>query len=76
MDLGPHSLCHCLSWGKLLHGASVAMSKMRLPSYIRDSIWSTKFGKVIHEINIGVLSRTLTFVLIIFKKKELTRADP
>lgn len=53
------------------------MSKIRrLPSYICDSIWNTKFGKVIQEINIGVIIRTLTFVLIILKERKLTKADP
>lgn len=55
---------------------SLPMSKMRLPSYIHDSIWEKKFRKVIQDINIGVINRTLTFVLVIFKEKKLTRADP
>lgn len=58
-------------------GLSLPRSKMRrLPSYIHDSIWDKKFRKVIQDINIGVINRTLTFVLIIFKEKKLTRADP
>lgn len=58
-------------------GLRFPVSKMRrLPSYIDNSIWNTKFGKVIQEINIGVIIRTLTFVLIIFKERNLTRADP
>lgn len=59
-------------------GLSLPMNKMRrLPSsYIHDSIWSKKYRKVIQDINIGVINRTLTFVLIIFKEKKLTRADP
>lgn len=50
------------------------MSKMRLPSYIHDAVWNTKFGKVNQEINIGVINRALTFVLIIFKRKEVNQS--
>lgn len=60
-------------------GLGFPMSKMRrLPSYIHDSIWNKKFRKVIQDLTmlLLVINRTLTFVLITFKEKKLTRADP
>lgn len=58
-------------------GLRFPRSKMRrLLSYIHDSIWNKKCREVIQDINIGAINRTLTFVLITFKEKKLTRADP